>query len=62
MTTPSDIHALLQNANAALGYVKFIDGFIVPLLKRTGLDVQTRKTKRTITITVKLRPLQNPVH
>jgi len=41
-------------AKTALGYTRFLDSFIVPLLERTGLHVETAKHKRTYTITLTL--------
>jgi hypothetical protein len=46
--------ALLANAKAGFAYAKWLDDFIVPLLKKIGLKVRVKKSPTSYIITVKL--------
>lgn len=48
------LQALITNAKAMHGYSKWLDDFIIPLLKKVGLKVKVKRGPDSYVITLKV--------
>lgn len=48
------LRALLADARAGAAYSTWLDGYVVPLLKKIGLKVTVKKNLKSYVITVRL--------
>jgi hypothetical protein len=50
---PSKLQALLATANARVGYERWLEQFLIPLLKKVGFTVSVKRNMKSWTFTVK---------
>lgn len=47
------LQALLQTANARVGYERWLEQFLIPLLKKVGFTVSVKRNVKSWTLTVR---------
>lgn len=45
---------LRNHPQAHVGYQRWLDAFIIPLMQKTGMNIKVKRTPERYTITVKL--------
>lgn len=49
----SRLQAVLETANARLGYERWLEQFLIPLLKKVGFTVSVKRNVKSWTFTVR---------
>jgi hypothetical protein len=50
---PSKLQALLNTANSRVGYERWLEQFMIPLLKKVGFAVSVKRNVKSWTLTVR---------